>query len=363
MKVRIDLWPFMRRLAKTVANESHPLYSTFMCSISKAIFKWDPKDENLLNVNLPAKKEELEMAGIPPHDAVKRAITKKELAKHCERRTRGSNQTILLLDQLFESMKGKTDTLGVPLRLKDFQHVCSADKREDVCRCARGTTSLESFHLHLKKPQSWYVYPQIRNCVDFRLQIILNIGTSANDVHFQAYLLDGLAMWNDARTSAASDAPVSSTRSFNVHLQDKLGGLSRTILGESLDKTFSPSTYTGELLGIGYLYYETNKSIPALEDVDNEIEKGVMEDDYALDATSIPDKSGTSDSELDFAFDAFNCSVPSQSEIEEDVATSATDWNGVPGWDKVVLLAVALVDQKTGPVNKLQADSILSLYN
>ena len=119
----------------------------------------------------------------------------------------------------------------------------------------------------------------------------------------------------------------------------------------------------GELFGIEYLYHETNKSISALEEVDVEIDKGVMEDDYALDATPIPEESGTSDPELDFAFEAFNCSVPSESEIEEDEATSATDWNGVPGWDKVVELAVALVNQKTGPVNNLQADSIISLYN
>ena len=175
LKIRIDSWHFMRRLAKTVVNESHPLYGTFMCSISKEIFEWDPKDVNLLT---QAKKEELEMAGIsnPPPGAVKRAITKKELAKHCKRRTRGSEQTILLLNQLFQSMKGKTDTLGVPLLREDYQEVWEEQKRHVSCvqdpdgvplytkvgqltkgrtllpvyRCARGTTSLESFHLHLK---------------------------------------------------------------------------------------------------------------------------------------------------------------------------------------------------------------------
>ena len=164
LKIRIDSWHFMRRLAKTVVNESHPLYGTFMCRISKAIFEWDPKDVNLLTL---AKKEELEMAGIS---------NPKELAKHCKQRTRGSEQTILLLNQLFQSMKGKTDTLGVPLLREDYQEVWEEQKRHVSCvqdpdgvplytkvgqltkgrtllpvyRCARGTKSLESFHLHLR---------------------------------------------------------------------------------------------------------------------------------------------------------------------------------------------------------------------
>ena len=73
-------------------------------------------------------------------------------------------------------MKGKTDTLGVPLLREDYQEVWEEQKRHVSCvqdpdgvplytkvgqltkgrtllpvyRCARGTTSLESFHLHLK---------------------------------------------------------------------------------------------------------------------------------------------------------------------------------------------------------------------
>jgi hypothetical protein len=41
LEVRLDSWHFMRRLSKTVVNESHPLYATFMCNVSKAIFEWD----------------------------------------------------------------------------------------------------------------------------------------------------------------------------------------------------------------------------------------------------------------------------------------------------------------------------------
>ena len=48
--------------------------------------------------------------------------------------------------------------------------------------CARGSTSLESFHLHLAR-----FIP----------------GTSTNDIHFQAYLLDGVTRWNHSRGQAA----------------------------------------------------------------------------------------------------------------------------------------------------------------
>ena len=45
-------------------------------------------------------------------------------------------------------------------------------------RCHRGSTSLESFHRHLA---------------------MFVPGTSANAVHLQAYLLDGLVRWNEDR--------------------------------------------------------------------------------------------------------------------------------------------------------------------
>ncbi len=62
-----------------------------------------------------------------------------------------------------------------------------------IVRCARGSTSLESFHLHLAR-----FIP----------------GTSASAVHFQAYLLEGLTRWNAARASAAHPAPSSIPRTF-----------------------------------------------------------------------------------------------------------------------------------------------------
>ena len=116
--VRVDSWHFMRRMAKASTNESHPLYGTFMSKQSGAIFEWDQENMNLLR---KAKRGQLVLAGIKnlSLDAVNKSITKNELAKHCKRRTRGSVETVQLIDHLFLSLQHATDTLGVPLLLEE----------------------------------------------------------------------------------------------------------------------------------------------------------------------------------------------------------------------------------------------------
>ena len=172
--VKLDVWHFMRRLSKA-CNESHPLYGTFMAKISVAIFEWDSGDVDLLR---KAKKAELQLSGIknPSADTVSSAITKRELARHCRRKTRGAENTIRLLENLILSLTDATDSLGVPLFRDDVLEIWSTEKRHVTCiqdpdgvqlytktgeltkgnvilpifRCARGSTSLESFHSHLK---------------------------------------------------------------------------------------------------------------------------------------------------------------------------------------------------------------------
>jgi hypothetical protein len=82
LKVRLDIWHFMRRLAVGCTSESHPLYATFMARLPGCIFEWDKDDHSLLMV---AKRSELVSAGVPrPTDKhVTAAITKDELARHC----------------------------------------------------------------------------------------------------------------------------------------------------------------------------------------------------------------------------------------------------------------------------------------
>ncbi|CAB3985037.1 Hypothetical predicted protein [Paramuricea clavata] len=64
-------------------------------------------------------------------------------------------------------------------------------------RCARGSTSLESFHLHLNR-----FIP----------------GTSASDLRFQAYLLEGLSRWNADRTAGAVSGVMTGPETYSVVL-------------------------------------------------------------------------------------------------------------------------------------------------
>ena len=109
--VRLDIWHFMRRLAIGVTTESHPLYATFMGRMSKCIFEWSTEDFNNLKI---AKARELGLDEDYP--TVMKAISKKEMALHCRRKTRGAEETSVLF-QLLETFCGDqgVDTLGVPL--------------------------------------------------------------------------------------------------------------------------------------------------------------------------------------------------------------------------------------------------------
>ena len=165
----------MRRLSCACTNESHPLYGTFMSQISAAIFEWDHADVELLK---KAKVSELQIAGIkiPSAETVLKAISKQELARHCRRKTRSVTDTTSMLEKVFSSLLNATDTLGVPLLKEDAMAVLNTESRHVPClqdptgvqlytkvdtikkgnvslpvyRCGRGTTSLESFHSHIK---------------------------------------------------------------------------------------------------------------------------------------------------------------------------------------------------------------------
>ncbi|XP_019633279.1 PREDICTED: uncharacterized protein LOC109476717 [Branchiostoma belcheri] len=196
LEVRLDIWHYMRRIAVGCTSEAHPLYGTFMTQLSSCIFEWSQDDYAKL---LHAKEAELIASGIPnpPEGAVKKAITKDELAKHCRRRTRGTESTIEAIEELILSFSTATDTIGVPLFRPEMTDIWTQQKQHVKCiqdppgvelytwtgnikkggvtvpvfRTGRGTTSLESFHLHLNR-----FIP----------------GTSASAVNFQAYLVEGM---------------------------------------------------------------------------------------------------------------------------------------------------------------------------
>lgn len=180
LQVRLDIWHFMRRFAAGVTTEAHPLYGIFMARLSTCIFEWDPEDVAALR---RAKEGELtaKKVGHISEEAVTSRISRRELALHSPPpRTRGVEETTRLIGSLislFDSASGK-DTLGVPLlnhdRIQQIwkeqqKHISCIQDPEDfplyiktgtlkkggveLCcyRCARGSTSLESFHLHLNR--------------------------------------------------------------------------------------------------------------------------------------------------------------------------------------------------------------------
>lgn len=278
--VRLDIWHLMRRFAAAVTTESHELYPTFMRQLSHCIFEVDPDDARRLR---EAKRSELEgqhgMTGLTDGEVVKR-ISIKEWRLHCRRRTRGAVDTALHIQNLldtFADQKGN-DTLGIPLLdALRIQDVWTTQRRHLSCiqdppgvqlytetgrrtkggvslpvyRCARGSTSLESFHLHLNR-----FIP----------------GTSASAKHFQAFLVDGLVRWNEDRAAAAAAPPTAAEgqgaplRSYSGLLKHVLNQKSLRVHGSPLARDFTqPAEYTGELIGMEYLYQQTGR---VLEEVD-----------------------------------------------------------------------------------------------
>uniref|UniRef100_A0AAV2MP77 DUF6729 domain-containing protein n=1 Tax=Knipowitschia caucasica TaxID=637954 RepID=A0AAV2MP77_KNICA len=277
LQVRLDIWHFMRRFAAGVITEAHQLYGTFMTRLSRCIFELDPEDVAALRL---AKQGELQARGAGPvsEKALDKLITRKELSLHCRKRTRGVEETTRRIRALIEEMdseKGR-DTLGVPLLDHErIQQVWIDQQRHIACiedpegfplyqktgtlkkggvelrcyRCARGSTSLESFHLHLNR-----FIP----------------GTSASDAHFQAYLLEGLMRWNQDRMDEAVGGKTD-LRTYSSAEREAMDRLSRKVLKTSLDEHYQPpGAYTGELLGMEYLYSQSGKSLSVMDNPEEE---------------------------------------------------------------------------------------------
>lgn len=176
--VRLDVWHFMRRFAAGLHTDSHPLYDLFMAKLSACIFVWDEGDLSLLK---EAKRRELEQQqGIRglTDDQLTGRLTSKQLAQHCRRCTRGVEETEQLIGQMLEAFKDARETMGIPLVNQERMDVIWDTQRRHlpciqdppgvqlytqtgsvtkggltlpVYRCARGSTSLETFHNHLNR--------------------------------------------------------------------------------------------------------------------------------------------------------------------------------------------------------------------
>ncbi len=184
-----------------------------------------------------------------------------------------------------------------------------------------------------------------------------NLGTAANDVHFQAYILEGIVRWNSQRSIAAIDSHESNIRSFDPKLRLKLKCLRSAALDKSTDIDFHPqAAYTGELFGIEYLYSEMGSNLTLGVNIDIEIEVGLNDDDDFL--TFFPEEEDCLDSELDVAVLSFM--IDKEYNSEED---QFLDFNSIEGWDKVVQLMELLVDIKSLSISTLDAEKIVQSYN
>ncbi|XP_053389918.1 uncharacterized protein LOC128552873, partial [Mercenaria mercenaria] len=269
--VRLDVWHFMRRFSCGCYTDSHPLYGLFMKKLGHCIFAWDNDDLQALKA---AKRSELVSRHVqnPSEDLIMGSITKNELALHCRRQTRGVDETTLMIEALIDAFDGEKgrDTLGTPLinsrRMREEwegqkKHVACLQDPDNVqlyiktgslkkgghtlptYRSCRGSTSLESFHLHLNR-----FIP----------------GTLANDTVFQAYLVDGLSRWNQDRASVLTSA--NEPQTYSGLLRFTANKMTQEIFQKHISAYTPPRKYTGELIGIEYLYDQTGRPLQEYDD-------------------------------------------------------------------------------------------------
>ncbi|XP_062605331.1 uncharacterized protein LOC134267127 [Saccostrea cucullata] len=304
-QVRLDIWDFMRRISSACTTESHALYPLFMRRLSGCIFQWSEEDLTALK---EAKETQAYSAGVTVRGKEQDWLSKKELGLHCRRTTRTPVEISQRIEELIDVFSGEQgrDMLGTPLLDEDkardvwdsqMRHVgCIQDppnvslytqtgtlrkgtKTLPTYRCARGSTSLESFHLHLNR-----FIP----------------GTSASDVNYQAFLLEGLYRWNQDRASHAVEVEAPLCHRYSGLLRHTVNHLAQTVLGNPLDPAFhQPRAYTGELIGVEYLYSQTGKSLqvvpeevreedPTPEEEDQDHDEG-FEEEEAEDDPTLPD--------------------------------------------------------------------------
>lgn len=234
-----------------------------------------------------AKRQQLQSQGLPAltDGDINKHLSREELALHCRRRTRGEENTTQLLEDLLRLLIGTNgnDSLGVPLFDRErMEHIWNVQRKHVKCiqdplgvslyiktgeltkggvrlptyRCARGSTSLESFHLHLNR----FIPGLFLSDMFFHVLYIQRIfhnsifydafqGTSANSLNFQIYLLEGLHRWNQDRGSAALSTGPSGLCSYSGDLLHCVSKNYEKLFGRKAAPEFCPpSRYTGEHL-------------------------------------------------------------------------------------------------------------------
>ncbi|XP_035988145.1 uncharacterized protein LOC110367754 isoform X4 [Fundulus heteroclitus] len=368
--VRLDVWHFMQRLALGCTSDAHQLYPLYMSRMSACIFEWDAADLALLR---EAKAQQLVAQGLPSTD-VDRHLTREELALHCRRRTRGVDATFRLLEELIAALMGPqgNDSLGVPLFDQErMQHIWRVQRKHVKCiqdpagvalytktgeltkggvrlpvfRCARGSTSLESFHLHLNR-----FIP----------------GTSANSLNFQAYLLEGLHRWNQDRRAGLATKK-SSLCHYSGDLLHSVNQNYQKLFGRKLVPEFCPpARYTGELIGLQYLFQQTGQPLLDMNPDSEETARLVEEHDVGVSEEDEGFSELTADpTVMDLKVSPTRLPSSKSEAGDSSDETMAVDDQKVPGHQHIDRLADYLVGlrlQTSLRLTDLQADRITELW-
>ncbi|XP_039655399.1 uncharacterized protein LOC120558453 [Perca fluviatilis] len=382
--VRLDIFHFMRRFTKGLTTEHHPLYGTFCSKLSTCIFEWDKEDIHQLKEAKRAELKKKHQGHVPTDSRVLSSITSSELVKHCRRRTRGVEETRVLIQQLLDSMWDLTDTSGLHLINHDSMSLVwevqqkhlpciqdppgvqlytntgsgleKGDKTLDVLRCGRGSSSLESFHLH----QCGFIP-----------------GWRCNALHTQMYLLEGLSRWNHNRSQQALGmSGTSRTKMYDVRLMSSVNVLSNRVLGSGLLPEFiPPGKPTGERIAVEYLLAQSNrgdllsaqKEIGAIPpEMLDEAQEDECPDVTVPQATDISFQSSSQESTLESGV----FSSPASSPFEDSGPITSTldsrcDPRGIPGWEAVDALAGYLVslNRTITALSNSEIVEILRLYS
>lgn len=100
-----------------------------------------------------------------------------------------------------------------------------------------------------------------------------------------------LYRWNADRAADAVAMPPGPFRTFDLRLKEKIDSLSEAIHGHKVFDCPPPTRYTGELLGVEYLYNQSHiEFLPDRSSLDSQIDEGFEElDDTTANQSLFPD--------------------------------------------------------------------------
>ncbi|KAL0147535.1 hypothetical protein M9458_057163, partial [Cirrhinus mrigala] len=229
-------------------------YAVFMKNLSACIFEWDTSDVERL-------KEAKRTTGCQP--------TSKELTRHCRRRrTRGAQETKQLIEKLLKDFRGATDTMGIQLLDQQrMQEIWRTQQRH--IDCIQDPPGVQLYRKTGQVTKGGVILPVYR-CAR----------TSANALHFQVYLLEGLVQWNEACGVAAVEGGCREDICYSRQMQQYLNVLSEQLLGLKMVEDY---TSPGELIGVEYLYSQTKRAFEEDFAADPDTPDGLQEEDLEGD--------------------------------------------------------------------------------